>query len=162
MIKTHPVKNPTPDKLANTVKETIERKTKRIQDYPIPARIATVKALHDLQFSLNKISSLLGMGKDTVASYIDAAIDDQWVQYTTAIKRIMTEKNDVLRYKAANVIENKLKDESKLKLYELTGLYKVLNDIDRGVTQHSNPTLVQTINVHPSLTRQTVIDNTDL
>lgn len=153
MIKTYPVKNPTPEAMAETAQKTIQRRTKRIQDYPKEARIATVKALHDLDFTQNKISALLGMGKETVSQYLSADISDKWVQYSTAIKRIMTERNDVLKHKVANVIEQKLQDPDKLRLYDVTGLYKVLNDIDRTFTNQSSSTLVQTINVHPSLTR---------
>lgn len=150
MIKTYPVKNPTPEKAAKLVTKRLTR----IQDYPRGARIATVKALSEMEYSQNKIASLLGMSKDTVSEYLDATIEDRWVNYSTAIKRIMTERNDVLKYKVGNVIDKKLDQGTNLKLYELTGLYKVLTDVDRVMVSHTNPTLHQVINVHPALERK--------
>lgn len=159
MIKTNPVNNPTPEKLAKTVEHEIVSKAHRIQDYPRPARIATVKALKQAQYSSKKISEILGMSESTVQAYVDAQIEDEWERYSSAVSKILIEKKDTLRALTNNAIQVKLKDTDKLQLRDLTGLYRVLNESERALPHQAN--LIQTINVHPALERRIVV-NEDL
>lgn len=151
MIKTHPVKNPTPQKLVKTVSTAIKEKSHKIQDYPKPIRIATVKSLREMDYSIRQIARVLGVGTETVQNYLDQTIDNRWTRYKDAVSRILTERRDTLRALTDNAIESKLQDVSNVPLRDLSGLYRVLNESENSTTQHS--TLNQVINVHPALSR---------
>lgn len=151
MIKTNPVKHPTPAKMVKTVTNKLNQSTK-IQDFPQGARIATVQALHERNFTARKIAKFLNMSTRTVIEYLDENIDDKWLQYKNAIDRIFTERKDIIRFKANDVIEYKLQDKENVKFSDVIQLYRVLNEADRVLPQHS--TLNQVINVHPALERK--------
>ena len=157
MIKTHPVKNPTPAKVVETVSQEIARKSTKIQDYPQPIRIATVKALRSAKYSAKRISEILGMSQHTVLNYIDTSLDNEWQRYSTAVNQILTERKDTLRALTDNAIEVKLQDTDKVQLRDLTGLYRVLNEVSSSVPQHAS--INQIINVHPALERKVIVQD---
>jgi len=157
MIKTNPVKNPTPAKMSKIVVDKLNQATK-IQDFPQGARIATVKALHERNFTARKIAKFLNMSGKTVLEYIDKDIDDKWAQYKNAIDRIFQERKDLIRFKANDVIEYKLQDKDKVEFKDVIALYRVLNESDRVIPQHAS--LNQIINVHPALERKIIVNDT--
>jgi len=159
MIKTNPIKNPTPAKMSKLVVDKLNTSTK-IQDFPQGARIATVKALHERNFTARKIAKFLNMSQRTVLDYIDIDIDDKWQQYRSAIDRIFQERKDLIRFKANDVIEFKLQDKENVKFSDVIQLYRVLNEMDRVLPHQANQ-INQIINVHPALERKVVI-NEDL
>ena len=157
MIKTHPVKNPTPDKMTKVVVNSLNQATK-IQDFPQGARIATVKALHERNFTARKIAKFLNMSAQTVLEYVDSDIDDKWLQYKNAIERIFTERKDLIRFKANEVIEFKLQDKDKVEFKDVISLYRVLNEMDRVTPTQANQ-INQIINVHPALERKVIVND---
>jgi predicted transcriptional regulator len=159
MIKTNPVKNPTPQKLVKTVSQAIESRSHKIQDYPQPVRIATVKGLKEAKYSSRRIAKVLGLGLHTVQEYIDTDLDDEWQQYSNAVSKILTERSDSLKFLTVAKIEEKLQDVSNVPLRDLSGLYRVLNEPGVSSTQHS--TLNQIINVHPALERKVIVQDQD-
>lgn len=127
-----------------------------IKALPTGARVAMANSLKDAEFSMRRIAKVLSVDNKTAMTYLDTKVEDKFLQYSTAIKRHLEDKNDTLRSMTAQAIKDKLQDADKQTLRDLAGLYKITNDVavqQTGQTGHSG-TSIQILNVHPALNRK--------
>jgi hypothetical protein len=149
-------KLPTPQAVANVIRKQI----KTPKDLPKPIQIAATKGLRNVEMSIRQISKVTGLDKNTVMNYLDTEIEDDYIRYSDAISKIVKERNDTLTIMAGDAMQGKLKDVEKTPLRDITQTYKVLTEMGRDKHSQGNLTqLVQTINVHPALSRGSAAHN---
>lgn len=127
-----------------------------IKALPTGARVAMAKGLQEKHYSVRRIARVLDVDMTTAHRYIHSELEDQYKQYTNAIKYHMEDVNDALKYKTANAISAKLQDTDDVSVKDLTALYKVTNEVSnqRMSSGLNTGTTVQILNVHPALNRK--------
>jgi len=115
-----------------------------------PAKQATVKAYTDLGFSIRKIAEIMGVGKNTVARYQKAELEEEWRQFSDTIKKIYLEQSFELAELAYKKIKEKI---DKAKFYELVGLYKTVRELQQTQTKQEG------VNIDKAIIFEVVKDN---
>jgi len=115
-----------------------------------PAKQAIVKAYTDLGFSIRKIAEIMGVGKNTVARYQKAELEEEWRQFSDTIKKIYLEQSFELAELAYKKIKEKI---DKAKFYELVGLYKTVRELQQTQTKQEG------VNIDKAIIFEVVKDN---
>jgi hypothetical protein len=149
------------DQLANMIIDDVNSKTNTTKDLPLGARIAVVKSLREYDYSVLKLAEITGLNVDTVCSYLNKDIPDQFLRFSDGIKKIFNERQYILKAKAIEAATQKLSDLSQVRLFEINGLIKVLGELEgvqrENAKENTRPNTV--INIHPALAnREKVIE----
>ncbi len=92
-------------------------------------KLAEVKALRDLDFTVKEVADLLGISERTVYRLSREEVDAEWQESVTIIKRLVRTKEEQVASKALAMIEEKL---PRAQFRELVGLYKVIRELQIG------------------------------
>ncbi len=98
-------------------------------DLPKPAKVAATHALHDLEFTQERIAKILGIGERSVWRYLHETPEDDWRQFGENIKKLLKVKEDEVASKALSLIEKKL---PHAQFRDLVGLYKILRELPQS------------------------------
>lgn len=102
-----------------------------INRLPVTAKVATARALKELQLGHDKISELMGVTQSSVWRYLNEyEVPDikEWNDFSRAVKKLFEYKENEVKAKALSKLNEQI---DQAKFYELTGLYKVLSDARR-------------------------------
>ena len=92
-------------------------------------KLAEIKALRDLDYTVKEVADLLGISERTVYRLSREELDEEWQKSVSIIKRLVAVKEEQVASKALAMIEEKM---PRAQFRELVGLYKVIREIQIG------------------------------
>jgi len=102
-----------------------------------PMKQAGTRALTDLGFSVRKIAEIMKLDPTTVLKYQKVELNEEFEQFSNAIKKVYLEQDFELTQLAFKNIKHKIKTA---RFFELVGLLKVVRDLQKP----AEPTVIST------------------